>query len=66
MGYNPKKLFLHSLKDNKRYEIDLPGEFGKQFLKNLVKKIKELKPEDLLKNNCDYYSQISIYGGLSW
>jgi len=65
MGYKVKKISLYSLKDNQKYELEIPEEYEKQFIKNLVKKIKNLKPEDLLKNECDYYSKISIYGSLS-
>ncbi len=66
MGYNPEWLFLRSLKDNKVYEIPIPGKYEERILMDLVNKIKNFKAEDLLKDKCDYYSGISIYSSLSW
>ncbi len=66
MGYSPEWLFLRSVKDNQVYEIPIPTKREEKILMELVQKIKNLKPEELLENHCDYYSQISIYGNLSW
>ena len=66
MGYQPKKLFLHSLEDNQRYEIQLPTKEQEKEFENLIKKMKEFKPENLLKDHTDYFSNISIYGSLGW
>ncbi len=66
MGYNPQKLFLHSLIDNRRYEIDLPDEWSLRPFELLIEKIKNFQPEELLKQKNDFYSEISIYGSLGW
>lgn len=47
MGFKVKKLFLHSLTDNKRYEIPLPNEEEVRKFEEIIKKIKEF---DLFKN----------------
>ncbi len=39
MGYEVSSIYLHSLKDNKRYHIAIPDERGKQEFENLLDKI---------------------------
>jgi len=48
MGYEVKQLFLHSLSDNKRYQIDLPRDREKTDFENIIEKINDF---NLLKNN---------------
>ena len=43
MGYQPTALFLHSLKDNKRYPIPLPSETDIQEFEGLLTKIKKYR-----------------------
>lgn len=38
-GYKVKKISLHSLSDNKRYPIDLPDSFDRNYYSNLLRKI---------------------------
>lgn len=61
MGYEVKKLFIHSLSDNKRYEISLPCQTDKEQFLSVIQKIKDFNP--LVKhkkaiankcNNCIY------------
>ncbi|HOU75677.1 MAG TPA: type V CRISPR-associated protein Cas4 [Candidatus Dojkabacteria bacterium] len=39
MGYEVKKMFIHSLSQNQRYEIDLPTREQKQMFKDLIDSI---------------------------
>lgn len=66
MGYKVDKLFLHSLKDNQRYEIFPPNDLEQMAFEALIKEIKSFKAEDLLENSCDYFSTISIYSPTAW
>lgn len=70
MGYEIEKINLYSIKDNKNYNIPLPGnDINKKtaFLK-LLKEIKEFNIKDFKNtnkvkcNNC-IYSNLCIYGG---
>lgn len=45
MGYNVKKLFLHSLKDNKRYPIKLPDEKSTKRFEALIHTFNDFDPE---------------------
>ncbi|MEK7453201.1 MAG: type V CRISPR-associated protein Cas4 [Patescibacteria group bacterium] len=47
-GYDVKKIFLHSLNDNKRYEIELPDELETKKFEFLISNILNF---DILKNN---------------
>lgn len=51
MGFEIKKLFFHSLNDNKRYEIPLPDDKEMAEFEEVLKKIKEFSSRDLLENN---------------
>lgn len=66
MGENPKKLFLQSLEDNKRYITDIPNRKQIKEFESLIKKMTNFKAEDLLKERSDYLSRISIYSPISW
>jgi len=54
MNYKIKKMFLHSLSDNKRYEVPLPNKQELLEFEELIKTIKEYKPElkKINKNKC--------------
>ncbi len=65
-GENPQKLFLHSLEDNKRYEIKIPNKIERKKFERLIEEIEKFNVEDLLKKDCDFHSQISIYSPLAW
>lgn len=66
MNEKIEKMFLHSLEDNKRYEIKIPNKKEELEFAKLIKTIREFDPKELLKNNCDFLSKISIYNPLSW
>lgn len=66
MGECVKRMFLHSLVDNKRYEIQIPSKKTEKEFSKLMDDIREFDPKKLLKNKCDHLSEISIYGSLSW
>jgi len=66
MGEGVKKMFLHSLEDNKRYYIDIPNNNEEREFLRLIEKIRKFNPKDLLNKKCDNFSKISIYEPLSW
>lgn len=45
MNYKVKKMFLHSLSDNKRYEIPFPNKKELLEFEKLIKTMKEYKPK---------------------
>lgn len=62
MGYEVKRIKLHSMIDNKNYNIDLPEE-NEDFFKKFIEELEKFKDFDLLKynsfnqekcNNCIY------------
>jgi len=56
MGYAVKKLYIHSLSDNSRYEVKMPDKTEEHKFKLLVKEIKEYIPGRNIiksKNKCD-------------
>jgi len=57
MGYMVKKLFIHSLADNKRQEIKLPDEAEKKKFEKTIEEIKNFNPLKcqfkINKNKCD-------------
>ena len=64
MGYKVKKIFIHSLSDNKRYPVNLPGPKDRLKLKNLVNKIYDFNIKDFSSHKCPHCS-MSIYGNLN-
>jgi CRISPR-associated exonuclease Cas4 len=66
-GYKVKTLYLHSLEDNKRYQIPMPSPQEIQEFEQNLQKLKNFNPLDLLqKPHTDNNSQISIYSNLSF
>lgn len=64
-GFPVERLFLHSLSDNKRYEINLPTEAEKKEFEDIILKMKSfnaISMQDHVCKNC----QENIYGLLSW
>ena len=67
MGETPKELFLHSLKDNKRYEIPIPNKEEIKEFEKVIESIHSFNPlENDITRNCDENAKNSIYGSLSW
>jgi len=65
IGYEVEKIVLHSLKDNKNYEIPLPTKKDEQEFEDLINKIWSFNPEDLFAHHC-LKCERSIYGVLNW
>lgn len=65
MGYRIDKLFIHSLVDNKRYPIPLPGEEELSQFSVVLEAIRATTPETLLEHSCPRCNS-HIYSSLSW
>lgn len=64
-GFSVKRLFLHSLSDNKRYEIPLPGKVEKQEFEDVVSRIKSFDVVSIWNHSCSHCAD-NIYGLLNW
>lgn len=64
-GFKVKKLFLHSLSDNKRYEIPLPTKLEKKEFENVVTSMKSFNAVSLQKHSCNHCAG-NIYSLLNW
>jgi len=57
MGYEVKKLFIHSLSDNKKYEVNLPDAAGRKKFERIISGINSFNPmkfaRKINKNKCD-------------
>jgi len=65
MGYEVKKLFLHSLSDNKRYPIDLPNNDETADFNQTLKQMLNFGPADIAAHKCPH-CQHNIYSPLAW
>lgn len=65
MGYEVLKLQLYSLSDNKKYDIPLPDKKEIEKFEELLSKIWNFNPSDLINHNCSR-CQNSIYKFLNW
>lgn len=65
MGYKVEKLFLHSLSDNKRYQVPLPDEEEKLNFEKILEKIKNFTLEELKSHSCLRCFN-HIYNALAW
>ena len=65
MGYEVKRLFLHSLSDNKRYKISLPDKKEIAEFENTLEKMRNFGPEDIARHSC-LHCQNNIYSPLAW
>lgn len=66
MGYDVKKLFLYSKQDNKKYAIKKPDEKDEKEFADLLAKMRETSPSELLAFKVDENGKQSIYGELAW
>jgi CRISPR-associated exonuclease Cas4 len=65
--YSVKKLFVHSLTDNKRYEIAKPTIEELAEFETLIQSIRDYNPLDIIdKNEMSKTAQISIYKELGF
>jgi CRISPR-associated protein Cas4 len=64
-GFSVKKLFIHSLSDNKRYEIPLPTDQEKKEFEKVIADIKSFNAVSLQQHYCNH-CQDNIYGLLDW
>jgi CRISPR-associated exonuclease Cas4 len=65
MGYEINKMFLYSMEDNKKYEIEIPSEAEKQKFKSVLEQIRNYNPLTDKNHSCPK-CQNSIYGALAW
>lgn len=64
-GFSVKRLFLHSLSDNKRREIPLPGKAEKKEFEDVISRMKLFDTESILNHICSHCAD-NIYGLLNW
>lgn len=64
-GFRVKKLFIHSISDNKRYEIPLPSAKEKNQFEKLIIHMKNFDIKSLIYHSCNHCSN-NIYGLLNW
>ncbi len=65
MGYSVKRLLLHSLSDNKRYEVPLPNNKEIKAFEKVLKEINNFGPQDIARHSCPH-CQNNIYSPLAW
>lgn len=65
MGYCVENLFLHSLKDNKRYPVPLPTKYDEWRFEMLLDEMRKFDIRAFAKHECPKCAG-SIYGGLAW
>lgn len=64
-GFKVKKLFLHSLSDNKRHAIPLPAATEKKEFEEVIAKIKKFDSVSIQNHSCGHCAN-NIYGLLNW
>lgn len=65
MDYEIKKLFLHSLSDNKRYTIALPSAAEKIVFEKVLADMRDFSPADVRDHSCAR-CKVHIYSPLGW
>jgi len=65
MGMGVKRLFIHSLSDNKRYEIPIPSMPELREFEDTVVQMRAFNSDLLLKHSCSHCNN-NIYGFLNW
>ncbi len=65
MGYKVEKMFLHSLSDNKRYEVGLPSAEEILEFEQTLQKMRSFSPKDITEHSCAH-CQNNIYSPLAW
>lgn len=64
-GFCVKRLFLHSLSNNKRYEIPLPNEVERKEFEDVISEMKSFGAESIQNHTCNNCAD-NIYGLLNW
>jgi len=65
VGLSVERLFIHSLSNNKRYEISLPTKEEKQEFEKVIDQMKSFSFASLRNHSCSH-CQNNIYGLLNW
>jgi len=65
MGYEVKKLYLHSLSDNKRYKIATPGDLETAKFERVLEDMRNFGPADIKSHRCSHCRE-HIYSALAW
>lgn len=65
MEYEVRKLFLHSLSDNKRYAVPLPDANETAEFEKTLEAMRAFKPEDIARHSCANCAR-NIYSPLAW
>lgn len=65
MGYEVIKMFLHSLSDNKRYEIELPCAEETAAFEKVLERMRNFGSEDIARHSCSHCDG-NIYSPLAW
>ncbi|MDO8639694.1 MAG: type V CRISPR-associated protein Cas4, partial [bacterium] len=65
MGYEIEKMFLYSMEDNKKYEIEIPSEKEMAEFEATLEKIRNYNPLLDKEHSC-LKCKDSVYGGLAW
>ena len=65
MGYEVRKLFLHSLADNKRYEVVLPNSEETAAFEKVLERMRNFGPDDITNHSCLHCAD-NIYSPLAW
>jgi len=65
MGYEIAKIFLYSMEDNKKYEIEIPAGKETAEFEETLEKIKKYNPLSDKEHSCPKCRD-SVYGGLAW
>jgi len=64
-GFTVAKLFIHSLSDNRRFEIPLPSEEERREFEEVIAKIKSFDAGSIQNHSCSH-CQNNIYGLFDW
>lgn len=65
LGYKVKKLFIHSLSDNKRYEMTIPTKEERKEFEDTILQMKSFDSVALSSHACSHCPD-NIYGLLNW
>lgn len=65
MGYEIEKIFLYSMEDNKKYEVEVPKEKETAKFKEILENIRNYDPFLDKNHSCQKCSN-SIYGTFAW
>lgn len=65
MAYEVKKMYLHSLSDNKRYSVELPGAAEIIAFEKVLNDMRNFGPTDIRDHKCAR-CRVHIYSPLGW